>query len=519
MIGRAIDWFADLLLPMAQKRGWVAAKRRPRNAGDWDRARRASASHSSIENRELSVVQRLARDAQRNNPLVIRANEHLRNRIVGQSVRPQVRLEDEARNEEIEGLWRAWADEPVDSSRHLDWWGLLRLMVLEWLTVGESFATWELDPERGLVVLPFEPEQLADSTVQVKVGEGNLLVKGIEYNPFGTPLQYWILPSRPKSSFGSLILEKPISLPAARVLHAYHRDRASQWRGTPNAAAVIDILNMIMDADLAEADALRAAGYFGLHIKTEDPADEILSGLGAQADDDLKLSIDSKPGGINVGNYDAKLLDSNRPGGNYMPFMQSLQARASARYGVPASIMSGDTSRENYSTMRASEIVARGYYRDWQRAVERQICRRIFREWLKGEVMAGRLKTQAGEIDQIVRRTDWQFPGFEWVDPANEANATEKEINLGLKTWSDACRERGLDAREQMRALSQQSLMAEREGVTVPGQAVSALFQYHQEQGILTINEVRSRLGFDPVAWGDKTVPEYLAQFAGGTAV
>ncbi len=403
----------------------------------------------------------------RNNETAVAIMDYTRRRVVGsRGIWPQVKTESENLNDEIEKRFKR-ASRKIDLKGFRSWKGLQDTWVDEQLIGGEAFSYTAIHNGR-FVVEPFEPEQLATWMFR-SAASGNLVQDGIEYDSFGVPVAYWVNKITP----GMPITEAD-RIDADRVQHLFRASRPTQFRGEPEFAQTAVSLFDTTDANSAELMALRAAAYFGIHIKPDPVMHGSMAGsfptsLGAVKDaatNEYKMTM--KPGGINTVPAEVNLLDGKRPGNQFVPFVGSLLQRVAARHSAPYWAISGDTSKANYSSSRVAELPARDKHREAQELLIEKGCRQAFRAWLEYEIMVNGLRTRGYDVDEILDLTEWQKPGFEWVDLGAEADAVDFRLRTGLITWSQAVSELGRDPREQMNAILADKKLAAKIGVDIP---------------------------------------------------
>jgi capsid protein len=104
-----------------------------------------------------------------------------------------------------------------------------------------------------------------------------------------------------------------------------------------------------------------------------------------------------------------------------------------------------DLENVNYSSIRQGTLSEREIYRILQDYFIGDFEIPVFNQWLKMALMAG-------EIDGLGPRdfdrccyADFSGRTWAWVDPARDIAALREEIELGINSRSNVCRERGKD--------------------------------------------------------------------------
>jgi lambda family phage portal protein len=130
--------------------------------------------------------------------------------------------------------------------------------------------------------------------------------------------------------------------------------------------------------------------------------------------------------------------------------------------------LTGDLSAANYSSMRAGLLPERDHWRKLQKWLAIHCHRRVYRAWLPMALLTELdLDTRsAGDY----RRVEWKPRGWKWVDPANDLDALEKEIMLGINSRQRACGERGVDFEDVVDELEYEQEYADEASVDVSPQ-------------------------------------------------
>jgi len=447
--------------------------------------------------------------------------DYLASVIVGRDgIWPRFDTGDETLDAELNRRFSAWA-ENCDARGEEDWASIQRLWVREISATGEAFTeTGAIDG--AFVLSPFESENLGF------FGSNSNIINGIEYDERGRKVAYYVTLTKP-GPLGVPGMGPQIRIPAERVLHIMMRNRPSQFRGESAFDATAITLYDIFDADRAEMDLLRAAAYFGLIIRTNPEQFGEIGATGGLGEDETNsdgyapdtVSDDEmmiERGVIRAMADEVKAVETNNPTGEYQSFTRALRQAIAARWGIPYSAATGDTSQANYSSERAAEMHARPRYQCQQWMIIRKGARPAVKKWIEHEVARKGLRISNITIPEIVSGIHWRLPHREWVDPGAEAQKLKTMVELGLLPFPAACEYVGRDARDVLAEHKRALDLAEASGVSLPPAYSSTLFQYHIEAGALTINEIRKWLKLEPVEWGEKTVPELRLELAAEAA-
>ena len=398
-----------------------------------------------------------------NTPAARRTVRFMAQRVIGpEGILPQFT------DEKIDEAFRVWAMRCRRGNRKT--WSAAQTMLLsEFITAGEGFHRRDVRDGR-LEIVAFEPEQLS-TTAPGRIPEGRVFSMGIEYDEFGIATRYFVERKSPETGF--LLGVDPFN--AIRVVHLYMEDRPGQLRGISQFATGAVSLYDMSDAVYAELTALRMQAYAGLHFKPEADESGVIDDMATDevpqdAPRDPIKEIAMEAGQIIDYAGDVHLLSSNRPGGAFLPFVSKLVADWAVSVGIPTWVVEGDYSKANYSSMRAAEQSCRPTFEEVQNLIIDVQARPDVESWLTWAVLTNQVSLPAGQtVATVMRDVEWQKPGFPYVDPLKEIQSDQLMMSLGLKTFDQACAERGLHGRDQRwRIMRSRELDAET-GVTTPG--------------------------------------------------
>ena len=129
-------------------------------------------------------------------------------------------------------------------------------------------------------------------------------------------------------------------------------------------------------------------------------------------------------------------------GAEVIDFAKVTEREIAVGLGLPASVLTGDLSDVNYSSIRAGLV-------EWRRRIEAlqhgvvafQALRPIWRRWATTEVLSGRVSTTVNAALPV----KFIAPKQAWVDPAKDVQAELEAIAGGLMSRREAVTSRGVD--------------------------------------------------------------------------
>lgn len=391
----------------------------------------------SAMNAARGTLARRARHLVANNPLAASAAEAWVSALVATGIKPQSAHGDDAIRATQNGRFEAWTDE-ADADGVTDFYGLQAIMVRRMVIDGEAFGLL-VNTADGLKIRLIDAEQV-DPAKTLEMPDGTRIIQGVEFDPSGKRVAYHIFPERPGIAFGSYALTAR-RIPAEDVIHLFKVETPGQVRGISWFAPVmlrIADLDSWRDAQLVRQKvAAMLAGFIVSPDGTGDPMDGNADGAG------------NLVGGLEPGTL--KFLDPGQDirfstpagiGPEVMTFAKMTEREIAVGLGLPASILSGDLSDVNYSSIRAGLV-------EWRRRIEAiqhgtiafQMLRPVWSRWSMIEVLTGRIQTTV----EAARGATWITPKQQWVDPAKDVQAELDAINGGLMSRREAVTSRGVD--------------------------------------------------------------------------
>ncbi|MBO4169541.1 phage portal protein [Cereibacter azotoformans] len=400
----------------------------------------------------LSAIRGRARDLAHNNPHASRAVSVLTSHTVGSGIRFSMRGDDE-----YERAFRAWASSTAcDYEGRLNLYGQQSVMARTMYEAGDAFAVIRQEREKGDDgvgrIVPkiqlVDPDQLDEGASPR--GIGNKVLSGVEVNPRGQIVGYHMKVDLDgqRSEFFS----------ADVVIHLFEQLYPGQVRGIPRGAQALVRANTIdsfMSAALAKArvEACLAAFITG-------PSLDDSTGIIGEADDvgEFVLPERLEPGTIVPlpDGHDLKVVVPSSSGGMREYIEVSLMSCAMA-YGVTYAQLSGDVSKANYSSEKASRLE---FYRGVDTVRAHFVMPALAR--VEAAFREAFVASEGREVDVTVSMT---APGRESIEPSKDALADMTALAAGGKSFGQYCAERGLDREEQLRELKEERRMIADAGV------------------------------------------------------
>lgn len=405
------------------------------------RPRRAGASANTDHRADAQELRVRARTLVQNCPYITRGVGSMIANVVGTGIMPRSTAKSA---EKLNALWSQWC-EVADADGVRDLWGLQAAAYRAMEVDGEVLLRLRARrPSDGLPV-PLQIQLLEiDMLDTFKTGSNgpNTIINGIEYDPLGKRVAYWLWDVHPGETGlirGSRTASKPV--PAERVIHLFNPERPGQGRGFSRLAPIIARARDLQVYEDAEAQrknmesrlAVLASGDVGAFDKfgrtDSDGADDKSKdgSLGKLAGG----AIIELPPGLNI----TTVQPNAAPG--YTEYVRLQLHLIAAGMGVTYEMLTGDVSEVNFSSARVGMLEYRrnAEQLQWHTLIP-MLCVPLWRAFVDAAYLAGAIAT----VDYSVA---WSTPKWSYVNPVQDVAADLDEIGGGLCSLSEKIRQRG----------------------------------------------------------------------------
>ncbi|GMV26928.1 MAG: hypothetical protein AMXMBFR58_29590 [Phycisphaerae bacterium] len=418
-----------------------------------------------LADQSLDMVQRRSRWLSDNHPLISGAVETFVANVVSSEIYPRPATPFEEVNKRIDELFWDWA-EAVDAERSTSLLEHQQLVARELFSKGEilvhsPFAeAWE-EYAADVALETIDTDLLCDPagasalgvSSYVQLANGNRVRQGVEFDSVGRRVAYHVLDGHPND--GEFVMPRPERmrrLPAAVANLAMIRRRSKQIRGVPRLVALIRLVRQESGFSEAFLELARVAACYGIWIEGVGSANMMANGTaGAPTDMHGRPIQEAEPGLIGRLPPGAKVSTTNAaiPPPTFDSTLKSLKRDMSAAVGQSYGEFSGDYGEATFSSERARQLLTRRIVRPVQACVWRQGTLSAYKRCIAFWIASGRLKLSAEaraawmtDPRQLYRH-DVIAPGFEWVNPQQEAQAAEIELRIGAASLEDIVASKG----------------------------------------------------------------------------
>ncbi|MGB4239024.1 MAG: phage portal protein, partial [Candidatus Hydrothermia bacterium] len=245
-------------------------------------------------------------------------------------------------------------------------------------------------------------------------------------------------------------------IPADRVVHFRILEFPEQIRGYPRIASAMIQLHHLEGYEEAELVAARiAAAKMGFFKRTV--SDIVATQESGDLIDEVRPGeLYNLPPGVEV-----EFFDPKHPNSSFSEFQKAILRSVASALGVSYVSLANDLESVNYSSARVGLLEEREYYKTMQRIFQEQFLNPLFWKWYNAGV-------QAGTFDRQNVIPKWYGRTYDWVDPLKDAEALAKQLNLGLKSFTEILAQQGKDIDEHIEELKAEKEKIIQAGIILP---------------------------------------------------
>lgn len=368
-----------------------------------------------------------ALELRRNNPVVASISRLRKADIVGRGIFPQASTGDNDLDEQIDKSWQEYAREP-EITGQMDMREIQQQMIDSILFYGDC----------GLVFTNQDGKiQFVDGTrIANKLGgstasEESPYQNGVKVDQFGRVQEYLV----GNRVYGVVRDQKPI--PAANFIPFFRRIRPIQYRGIPEIAPILNVLQDCDEYDNIEMITAKVAASLSVAVTRENAYEFEVANRESGTDQDEDGNLERfEPGRfhyMNPGESIQTISANGRPNVDGVQWVAYLLRKAGAAVGIPLEFLLMEIGGSSFSASQGVVLQyqqsVESYQTDMIRAMDRW-----YRRWLIREIAQGRIRVPAGVE---IFRARWQRPAFRWINRIAQVSADEKYLRMGAMSLDD----------------------------------------------------------------------------------
>lgn len=471
--------------PAKPHRRSYAAARISRTNADWTTS---PAAVNPTLRRDLAILRARAREMARNAPHFDKFLRMARTNVIGPGIQMQCRaVSDKGRpktrvNQMVETeFWRWGHRETCTLSGRLDWLGVQNLFITHLIRDGEALIQHINDPSNvyGYSLKIWNVDWL-DETHNEVLKNGNRIVMGVEVDALDRPAAYHLTTPTSETTLDSGRPRTRRRIPADEMTHAFMAfDDECQVRGvTWFASGMLQGKHFHEYTTHVVEQARVGAATLGFLERDETDETEFI-GTEDENGNVAPVSIDVSPLSMNElpPGYKLNQFDPKQPTQNHAQFSDTMLKTVAAAVGVCGFSLSGDMSQVNYSSARVGLGEEREIWRALQQFVITNLCRDVYRRWLKSAWLSGAIDVRENDYRALME-PDFKARAWRYVDPQKEINAQVAALESGLTSYTSVMSELGIDLADHLAEIkAERDLMAETGVILAPAASGGASAQ------------------------------------------
>lgn len=282
-----------------------------------------------------------------------------------------------------------------------------------WLPIANQL----IEPDRLDFSRDTWPKSMADDAAARKQTQF-----GIDLDEYGEPIGFWVQGIQNRVSAENMDMR-------------FRKRRPEQFIGIPWKAPILtslwDLSSLMEDQFVSS----RIRAMISLWVSKRDAP-----GILKKADSNNQIGWE--PGRIMYSDVKPELIDSgNDISANFDPLTRLIQRTVAIGSGLSYQILTKDLQGMNFAASRANILEDRRMFQLLQKWFIKSFCQRDWNNYVKWSFMAGRMAplTYADYLADPWKWTQcfWQPPGWDWVDPLNDAKAAIELYKMNMLSLKD----------------------------------------------------------------------------------
>ena len=387
---------------------------------------------------DLDLLRRMGQAFDRDNSIYAGIVNRAVENILGPGFKLEARTDDEKTNAALEAWNLECGEDP--EVRGLDEDADLEAHTLRHVMTDGDLAYLKTDTGQLQAI---EAERILGT----RCTQGQKTELGVELNPLGRPLAYWIADY---DALGYLRRGNPRRYDAAGVLFIAHRRRFSQTRGVPVQIPAYPMIHRLNDVCDSEAIAWQLLSRFALACYRDGGPERGFIESEEDPEKGQPPNMDTRVQNVGEaiifhaqGNDKLAPIARDLPGANFPESVRTFLRLVGLPFGLPLELILLDWSQTNYSSARAALEQAHRNFLRWQRFLIRNFHRPLYRWRVDLALAKGIVRPRAD-----LYKHEWITPKFPWLDVLKEAKAWGEALDRGFSTQTEILATRGLDREE-----------------------------------------------------------------------
>lgn len=349
---------------------------------------------------------------------------------------------DKPGNRRIEAAFRRYAKGPVSVTGRHNLKQFLASMMLSEITDGEALAY--LIPNRaGGYELQHIDVDAIDTNLN-GINGSNMIIAGVEVNPYYKPLYYYLLT---RDSNDPRVIQFPdkryrLRVPANKLIHVFKQEFVNQTRGISRIHVATSGLQKTKEFVDASLNAAKLGADLTGFLKQVD-----LGGHIPGEDTSVPLEQTIKSGTFKALPYgiEPEFFTSNYPNPAAENFTKDRAEEVAISLGLSYSSLTGDYKGTTFANSKFNSLADREFYKQEQNYWIESFLEKLYER--QAPMIVQRAGLPPSRVDKF---SEVEFVGKRWplLEPLKDIMAIKEELRLGLTHQRAVLRSRGVDPDE-----------------------------------------------------------------------
>ena len=353
---------------------------------------------------------------------------------IGKGPRLQLNTPDREMNRLAEVMWVKW-------SRRIRLAAKLRTMRMARVSDGETFGLIGINPNLDIAtnvdLRLIEADQVASPARMLNSYlADNEIVDGIEFDAYGNPTAYYLLPHHPGGSSLDVGMEAR-RIDARQVIHWQREDRAGAHRAVPEIAPALPLFSQLRRYTLAVVDAAETAADYSVVFSTDLLGSDSFGNQSAATDVKESstfgaIELERRMATFLPEGWKASQIKAEQPTTIYDAFVRSIINEIARCLEIPLNIASGNSGGYNFASGRLDGRIFDKFIDVETDDCESVVVERLYDIWVRQLTLMSAFSAWRNYEDDIPHQYFWD--GAEAIDPAKEAAAQKIKLESGTTT-------------------------------------------------------------------------------------
>lgn len=382
----------------------------------------------------------------------------------------------------VEAKFNDFANDPrcfIDSERKRTFTMIIREAVATHCKVGEITSKADFHKKKGSKYQT-SIRMINYARISNPNGEfdSSTLKRGVKFNKHGAAIGYYVRKKHPNDvvfnipTYEWVYVKREMTYGRQQFIHLFEPEGEGQTRGANNLLAALSKLKMLEKFQSTTLQNAIVNAMYAAVIESDLDSEEVFKALGSGTavtkDNPMMKFMNTKAtwhkntniqlAGVNIPhllpNEKLTMQNVNAPSASLGEFEAGILRHISTSLGVSYEQLSGDFSKTNYSSARASMGESYRYFRGQREIIAKRFASMIFDLWFEEAVNLGEIKLPKGAIGGYYdfkaawTRCNWIAAGKTNIDGLKAVKESVERITAGLSTYAKELGDDGLDYQE-----------------------------------------------------------------------